>query len=74
MEFDLLGRELAVDDCVVFESAVWKIVKFNAKTITVMPIIARKDYRGNPKKSYVYGIQIVKVPAEDVTMWLLKKK
>jgi hypothetical protein len=72
--YDILGRELAVGDCVVVDEHVWKIAKFNAKTMSVSPLNKRPGYkmRGRVKYKYYYGTQVAKVPEEEVMMWILK--
>jgi hypothetical protein len=71
--YDILGRKLEVGDCIVVDEHVWKIAKFNAKTMSASPLNKRAGYKPRGGKfKYYYGLQVAKVPEEDVMMWILK--
>ena len=76
---DYFGRELAVDDCVVFSTQnlfqVGRIVKITPKQVRVIGYdYARKSYRtGEAKGTVKYGHEVLKVEPHDVTMYLLRK-
>ena len=76
---DYFGRELAVDDCVVFSTQnlfqVGRIVKITPKQVSVMGYdYARKNWRtGETKGTFKYGHEVLKVDPQEVTMYLLRK-
>lgn len=68
MVFDILGRELKIDDCVVHDRSIYRITRFTTKMVGCAPI--RSSYR--KKDSLKYASELTLVPAEDVSWWLLK--
>ena len=76
---DYFGRELAVDDCVVFSTQnlfqVGRVIKITPKQVSVLGYdYARKSWRtGESKGTFKYGHEVLKVDPQEVTMYLLKK-
>ena len=72
---DILGRPIAVGDCVAFSSynnmAIATVIKLNPKMVKVKEIgINATWYTGNNK----YPQDLVILNESDVTMYLLQKK
>jgi hypothetical protein len=76
---DYFGRELAVDDFVVFSTKnlfqVGRIVKITPQQVRVMGYdYNRISYStGKAKGTVKYGHEVLKVEPHDVTMYLLRK-
>jgi hypothetical protein len=76
---DYFGRDLAVDDCVVFSVSnlfqVGRIVSVGAKKVRVVGYdYAQKNWRtGLAQGNLKYGHEVLKVDAAEVTMYLLRK-
>lgn len=77
---DYFGRELAVDDCVVFSSRnlfqVGRIMSITPKMIRVAGYdYADKNWRtGETQGNLKYGSEVLKVDPQEVTMYLLRKQ
>ena len=73
---DMLGRDLAVGDFVVFYSNLYQVVSFGAKAISISGhgyakiMIHPPSKTSNPVQKY--SREMVQVPAADVTLHLLK--
>lgn len=71
VQFDRLGREIHVDDCVAFPDNnslnIGKVKKINPKMIGIEKLNSK--YQGYYNK---YPVDCVIVDSQDVTMWLLK--
>lgn len=76
---DYFGRDLAVNDCVVYSRQnlfqVGRIVRLGEKMILVQGYDhARKNWRtGESKADRKYGDEVLKVDEREVTMYLLRK-
>lgn len=72
---DMLGRDLVVGDFVVYYSNLYEVISFGALAISghgyakIMIYPASKTSKPASK----YSREMVRVPAEDVTMHLLKQ-
>jgi len=66
---DILGRPLAVGDFVSFDTSVFEIVRFTPKMVGLSQLGSR--YGRKPLK---YSNELVLLPPQDVTVWLLTKK
>jgi hypothetical protein len=71
---DMLGRELAVGDFVVFYTNLYQVVSFGAKAISghgyAKIMIHPPSKTSKPVRKY--SREMVQVPAADVTLHLLK--
>jgi hypothetical protein len=72
---DMLGRELAVGDFVVFYANLYQVVDLGAKAISGHGYAKIKIYPASKTSRPVqkYSREMVQVPAADVTLHLLKK-
>lgn len=66
---DIIGRELKVNDFVVFYNRIYKIVKFDGRDVIIFlahPSKTTKHVRQNSE-------YLTLLPAHEVLLWLLKK-
>ncbi len=77
---DFLYRELAIDDVVVFEGpngsgmCVGKVISFTTQQIRVMPLSKNYSWAAPGKGILRYPSQCVKMPEEEITLYLIKQK
>jgi hypothetical protein len=66
---DLIGRPLAVGDYVAYDDLVFEIVRFTQKMVGLSQLGSRYS-----RKPLIYSSELVLLPPQDVTAWLLTKK
>ena len=77
---DFLYRELAVDDIVAFDGpngsgmVVGKVMGFTPQQIRINPLSKNYSWADPGKGILRYPSQCVKVPEEEITMYLIKQK
>lgn len=77
---DFLYRELAVDDIVAFDGpngsgmVVGRVIGFTPKQIRIQPLSKNYSWASDGKGITRYPMQCVKVPEEEITLYLIKQK
>lgn len=76
---DYFGRDLAVNDCVVFSAnnlfQVGRIVRLGPRQVMIVGYdYPKRDWStGETRADRKYGHQVLKVDPQEVTMYLLRK-
>ena len=73
MKVDILGRELKVEDCVSVDSRVYRITRFTAKMVALLPLKSSHTKTWGRKETMKYASDLTLLPEEAVTFWLLKQ-
>ena len=70
MVVDIIGRELAVGDCVSWEGGVYKIKKFTPKMVAIENLRPMRWSKSGP--CHKYASELTLLPEQDVMLWILK--